>query len=310
MAGSLKTGLFKRQDYVIGFKTGRPEDPAAMRLCIVSPHLDDAVLSCGIRMQRAVAAGDDVLVLNVFTMGTNAVNRRAEEIAAQKVLGAQPFFLDELDAPDRDARYKSDIELFHGDFADVPAEVVARVAARIENFLKNEKADEVVFPLAAGTHIDHRIAYVAGQRIAHPAKSFYEDRPYILWPGILQARLNQLGCKTDVPAVTPERMMADIKNYHYLAHFVPPGAFRDVCLPRYFADLAAPDTLIFEGRSETLEAGEDELEKIYDSLDCYTSQMHLIYKNRETFLHDSLVHEQARSGRKAYLERRWTLKAL
>jgi len=281
-----------------------------MRLCIVSPHLDDAVLSCGIKMQRVKEAGGEVLVLNIFNAGTNAENRRVEEINAAQVLGATPFFLDELDAPDRDARYKSEIELFHGDFANVPEEVVARVALRIGDFLKENEIDAVYFPLAAGTHIDHRIAYAAGQMVQHPQTRYYEDRPYILWPGMLQARLNQISCQTDVPAITPAEMRAGIDDYHYLAHFVPPGDFRDVCLPRYFADLTAPEGYILQGTAEAEHATGAELEKLYDSLACYTSQMPLIYRDRAGFVQDSFSHELQRSGQEAYVERRWRLRAI
>lgn len=278
-----------------------------MRLCIVSPHLDDAVLSCGIRMQRAVAAGDDVLVLNIFNAGTNGPARKKEDQAALAVLGASGEYLGELDAPDRDPRYKSEIELFHGDFADVPEEVVARVAARIEKFLTDQKIDAVFFPLAAGTHIDHRIAFAASRRLEGRDVRYYEDRPYILWPGMLQARLNQLGAATDVPQVTPDEMQAAINSYHYLLHFVPEGAFRSVCLPRYFADLAAPFAPRVKGTAEALEATPDELAKLYESLACYESQMPFIYPDRDTFVQDSLRHEQARTGRQAYLERSWQL---
>lgn len=280
-------------------------------LCIVSPHLDDAVLSCGIRMQRAVAAGEKVLVVNIFNAGTNAANRRREEESAVAVLGAQAIFLDELDAPDRDPRFQSEIELFHGDLAHVPEEVIARVTARLATVFRDEGVDEAIFPLAAGTHIDHRITYEAGRRLAAAVpgikQRYYEDRPYILWPGILQARLHQLAVAGDMPAVTPEQMRAAIDDYHYLSHFVPPGEFRDVCLPRYFADLTPPGEIALKGVGEELLANPDEVSRIYDSLACYESQMPLIYPDRATFEKDSALHEKARTGRDVYAERSWVL---
>lgn len=281
-----------------------------MRVCIVSPHLDDAVLSCGIAMQRMARAGDDVLVLNIFNAGTNADARRAEEGKAADVLNAAPFFLDELDAPDRDARYTSEIELFHGDFSAVPEETVARVTRRVGEFIAREKIDAAFFPLAAGTHIDHRIAFAAGQRLNFPRTRYYEDRPYILWPGMLQARLNGIACKTNVKSVSKDDMQAALGDYHYLRHFVPAGAFRDACLPRYFSALAPPAAWRFAGEVEEMRATPEECEKIYDSLACYASQMPYIYPNRATFMQDSLRHEKARSMQDAYIERSWTLTPL
>src|ERR1700761_1290077 len=98
-----------------------------MKICIVSPHLDDAVLSCGVLMQRRKAAGDEVLSLNIFTAGTNAANRRKEDERAEKEIGAQTFFLNELDAPDRNPLYKSDIKLFFGPLEDVPETYIDKV---------------------------------------------------------------------------------------------------------------------------------------------------------------------------------------
>lgn len=288
-----------------------------MSVCIISPHLDDAVLSCGIRMQRARAAGNDVVVLNVFSAGAHAdavqahagtgPARRAEDKAAIAMLDARVEYLDELDAPDRDPRYKSDIELFHGSFDDVPEEYIQHITQRIEALLLRENIAEAYFPLGAGTHIDHRIVFAASRRIRHPHIRYYEDRPYILWPGMLQARMNQLGCDAGLAAVTPEHMEAAIDDYHYIKHFVPPGAFRNVGLPRYYGDLAAPESWRCRGRAEELAASQEELSRLYDSLACYTSQMPYIYPDRDTFLHDSHAHEKQRSGRGAYIERCWML---
>lgn len=278
-----------------------------MRLCIVSPHLDDAVLSCGIAMQRVVAGGGDVTVLNIFSAGTNGDNRRVEDEKAVAHLGGRSIFLDELDAPDRDARYKSEIQLFHGDFANVPASFVGHIAARIEDVLQRESIDHVIFPLAAGTHIDHRIAFAAAQRLSRDV-TYYEDRPYILWSGMLQARMNQLACAAEgLPVVIAQDMEAGLDRYHYLSHFVPPGQFRNECLPRYYADLVPPINTKLRGTSTALEATAEEITRLYDSLAFYTSQMPFIYPSREVFLRDSHAHEMTRSGTRGYVERAWTL---
>src|SRR5262245_41021927 len=110
-----------------------------MRICIVSPHLDDAILSCGVLMQRHAAKGDKVFALNIFTAGTNADNRRKEDIAAQGAIGAEPVFLDELDAPDRDARYIPLTNLFFGKIDASHAPFIERVAERVRIFLSGHK---------------------------------------------------------------------------------------------------------------------------------------------------------------------------
>jgi hypothetical protein len=287
-----------------------------MKICIVSPHLDDAILSCGILMQRRRAAGDEVLSLNIFTAGTNGENRKVEEKNAAAEIGAAPFFLDELDAPDRNPVYWSTVKLFWGDFAEVPADYIDKVESRVRAFLAEHKVDEAYFPLGAGGHIDHRIAHEVGRRIAHgggrdiknmPVR-FYEDRPYILWPGVLQGRVSELGMDAALPRITGKAMAATLGDYHYLKFFVPEGEYQQACLPLYYAAAERASARSLPAESETLApATEAELRKVYAALACYESQMHLIYADYENFVKDNMAYERANSGRDVYAERFWSL---
>ena len=277
-----------------------------MKICIVSPHLDDAILSCGILMQRNKALGNEVVSLNIFTAGTDAESRRKEEQLAEQEIGAQPFFLDELDAPDRNALYKSDVKLFFGPLEDIPEQYLSKIEHIISDFLSAHKIDVAYFPLAAGTHIDHRIAYTVGRRIKNIPVKFYEDRPYILWPGILQGRMNQIGSDAALPPVTEQMMRETLHSFHYLKHFVPEGAYQQECLPLYFSALKPPSAKTLKSASETLVATETELRKLYECLALYESQMKYIYPDRETFLKDSLRYERTNSGKDIYAERFWS----
>lgn len=276
-----------------------------MHLCIISPHLDDAVLSCGIRMQRVIAGGGRVSVVNLFHVGTNGDNRRREEDAALDLLGAEALYLHELDAPDRDARYKTDAEIFQGDFAHVPEHFITHITARLAECLRDLAPDAVMFPLAAGTHIDHRIAYAAGRRLAAGAptlaQSYYEDRPYVLWPGMLQARMNEIGCDAGLAPVTAEEMAASHADYYFVSGA---GKFPRSLSP---ALLSPPAVTHLTGAADELLASEGEITRLYDSLACYESQMPHIYPDRQRFLQDSYAHEMARTGRPVYAERSWRL---
>ncbi|TAL31176.1 MAG: PIG-L family deacetylase [Alphaproteobacteria bacterium] len=278
-----------------------------MRICIVSPHLDDAILSCGILMQRRIASGDAVLSLNIFSSGTNSQNRKKEDQCAQGEIGAGAFFLDELDAPDRDPQYNSLVKLFFGALDKSHDPYIDKVAGRIEEFLKHNKIDMAWFPLAAGTHIDHRIAYEAGRRIKSVPVRFYEDRPYILWPGVLQGRMNQIGSDAALPRVTEKMMRDTLHSYHYLKHFVPEGSYQKETLPLYFTAATQGSSKALRAKVESLTATEKELEKLYRSLAMYDSQMPLIYSGYDNFISDSYAHEKAMSGQTAYIERAWTL---
>jgi hypothetical protein len=278
-----------------------------MRICIVSPHLDDAILSCGVLIQRRVAAGDAVLSLNIFSSGANSQNRKKEDQRAQGEIGTGAFFLDELDAPDRDPQYNSLVKLFFGALDKSQDPYIDKVAGRIDEFLKRNKIDIAWFPLAAGTHIDHRIAYEAGRRIRTVPVRFYEDRPYILWPGVLQGRMNQIGSDAILPQVTAKMMRDTLHSYHYLKFFVPEGSYQQETLPLYIAAATQNSANTLKAKSEELIATEPELKKLYKSLAMYDSQMPLIYSSYDNFIHDSQAHEKARSGQASYIERSWTL---
>jgi LmbE family N-acetylglucosaminyl deacetylase len=277
------------------------------RICIVSPHLDDALLSCGIMIQRRVAAGDKVFILNVFSEGTNAANRQKEDLAAAALLGAEPHFLNELDAPDRDAKYKPAENLFFAPLEPADRPFIDKVAARIDAFLQRFRIDLVFFPLAAGTHIDHRVAHAAGRILNSAAVLFYEDRPYILWPGVLHGRMNQIDADVILPPVTREQMLATLGDYHYLKFFVPEGRYQQHCLPLYFKMLEDTSAKTLKASSETVLADERELKNLFAALELYESQMLHIYRDYENFIADNFRYERFMSGRDAYEERYWSL---
>lgn len=275
----------------------------AMKLCIVSPHLDDALLSCGVLIQRRRALGDEVLILNVFTAGARAAERRAEDVRATARLGADAEYLGELDAPDRDAAFQSVQALVFG--ALDAGELVDRIERGVREVLAAHAIDVAYFPLAVGTHIDHRVAHAVGRRIDDRAARFYEDRPYVLWPGALQARMRELGVDAGLPEVSPEAMAAAVDDYAYLEYFLP-RALRAELLPMYLRGLA-PTRPGVAARCEALTATADELHTMYSALAGYTSQMPRIYPDEPTFMRDSLRHEEARTGERAYVERAWAL---
>jgi len=276
-----------------------------MKICIVSPHIDDAILSCGAQIQRRLAAGDEVFILDIFCDGTNGDNRQIEEAEAARRIGAKHFFLHELDAPDRDPRYIPQKELFLGDLKHVPESFIAHIQKRLEDFFAAHAVDLAYFPLGAGTHIDHRITHAAGRRIKTTPIRYYEDRPYIIWTGILQSRMNDLGSDADLPEVTKAQMTASVDNRYYLTHFMPKGQHRDESLPLYLAALDKQSNRSLKSTSETLVATEPELKILYYALAAYTSQMKLIYPDYDTFIKDSLAYEKEANGREIYAERSW-----
>ena len=167
---------------------GDEGEGSAMRIAIVSPHLDDAALSASAEIARG-----DVTVLTVFTAAppadwptsiwdrlTGASNSRQrqlerydEDADAMRLLGADSIYLDELEDQYRDAEPDPDA-------LEESVEQMARTFAA---------AEEVWIPSAIGGHVDHRIARDAALRAAARAGReevvLYADFPYVItydWP--------------------------------------------------------------------------------------------------------------------------------
>jgi LmbE family N-acetylglucosaminyl deacetylase len=176
-------------------------------LLVISPHLDDAVLSCGGTMFRAALEGARVLAVTVFTgdapaghrspfagsfeaswgLGEDATRvRRAEDAAACAIVGATTRHLPFVDAiyrvdPDtREPLYTSSEALFgtlracEGELTDS----VARALRALSSALA--PAHRVLAPLALGDHVDHQITRRAAERAFGPTLRYYEDFPYVV----------------------------------------------------------------------------------------------------------------------------------
>jgi LmbE family N-acetylglucosaminyl deacetylase len=104
--GIIRPGWAKRRAYTAAMPTAEMADGPAQPLCVLSPHLDDAALSCG----RLLAASVDPVVLTAFggappdpdapahewdlettgcpTAGRAVTLRQGEDRAAARLLGA------------------------------------------------------------------------------------------------------------------------------------------------------------------------------------------------------------------------------
>jgi LmbE family N-acetylglucosaminyl deacetylase len=188
----------------------------------LSPHLDDAVLSCGGLIHQQARTGARVVVVTVCAgepgpgplsdfarslhtrwglTGADVVRaRRAEDRAALDVLGAESVHLDFLDCIYRTLPrggghpYTSDAALF-GDFHPAELPVVDELARALDALLGGEPDAQIYAPLGIGRHVDHQLTRLAAERLGR-ALVYYEDYPYAVrepwtdsWGG-LAARLS------------------------------------------------------------------------------------------------------------------------
>lgn len=169
----------------------------------LSPHLDDAVLSCGARIAHEVAAGNEVRVVTVFTAdeplespsplaaelarwwhlprGQVMRARRAEDDEALARLGARRDHLGLPEAPYRsaggEAFYRDLAALFGEVHPADEAEMTPRLLARFREIPADAR---LVAPLGVGAHVDHRLVRRALEATGR-ALWFYEEFPYVEW---------------------------------------------------------------------------------------------------------------------------------
>ena len=186
----------------------------------LSPHFDDAALSCGGQIATWTAAGQSVLVVTITggdppaepPSGTvqqlhqrwadsltaegqvgaaeaMVAQRRAEDRAALAVLGTEWRHLSFLDCiyrcgPDGDALYPGPVDMFGPPNPDDDA----TLAALAEALADLPPAGRVYLPLGVGGHVDHLATRRAAERV-FAAPIYYEEYPYTARPGALAVAL-------------------------------------------------------------------------------------------------------------------------
>lgn len=166
----------------------------------LSPHLDDAVYSCGGLIFRQTQRGEEVLILTICAgepsgdelspyalelhdrweeMETPVQLRRKEDREACAVLGAG---YKHLEIPD--CIYRKDenaVDLYpdlpslFGSLAPSEMDLVQTVAAQIAEYAPFDA--QVYAPSCFGCHVDHRLTRWAAESLEIPLQ-YYRDFPY------------------------------------------------------------------------------------------------------------------------------------
>jgi len=181
--------------------------PAERRpVLAVSPHLDDAVMAAGATLAAMADAGHKATVCTVFAgqppppfsevaavfhtncgLGGNAVSaRKAEDLRALAVIGAEAIHLPHLDAIYRrhDGRWLC--EAPRSMFApSLPAEpgLLVRIARNLARLVTQLRPAAMWTCAATGGHVDHKLTCLAAAQAAHETGCelvFWEALPYVL----------------------------------------------------------------------------------------------------------------------------------
>ena len=167
----------------------------------LSPHLDDAALSCGGQIADYTAAGQSVLIVTItagdppkdatshyihelhtrWELEQDAVAaRRAEDSAACQILGADwlhwevPDCIYRFHPQTSEPLYLSDPDIF-GDVHPAEVALVQALSAKMGNL---PAATHVLAPLTVGHHVDHLLTRAAAEQVWGTQLFYYEDYPY------------------------------------------------------------------------------------------------------------------------------------
>ena len=194
------------------------------RHIFLSPHLDDAVYSCGGTLAVQASCGLRPLVITIFSgipesnlslspfaahihrkMGADAkmpvssfvAARRQEDATALGYLEADYLWLDYSDAIYRGspAYYQSEEQLIGGYVHPNDLWIDKDLAEKLVA-LQDRLPDATWYaPLGVGRHVDHQIVCSAADRLLQLGSKvyFYEDFPYVLKDKALENRKQEVG---------------------------------------------------------------------------------------------------------------------
>ena len=173
----------------------------------LSPHYDDAALSCGGAIWQQVQAGERVLVITICAAIPDPAQplspfaqslhhawgdfsemvavRRAEDEAAMRVLGVDYLYLDITDCiyrgnPDTKEWYYQGLNGIFGEIHPADLILASEIASTITGQVTINAKSLIYSPLTVGHHVDHQLTFTAARELQRRGKSviFYEDYPY------------------------------------------------------------------------------------------------------------------------------------
>ena len=218
----------------------------------LSPHLDDAALSCGGQIYEQSRSGKSVLVVTLFAgdpppgltstlvsdlhrrwgLGKDAAAiRRDEDRKAAEVLGFEPVHFEFADCiyrhePMTLASLYPTVKSIFGEIKLAEADLVAELAGRLAGLAG---ADRIHAPLAVGHHVDHQLVRLAAERQFGSRLSYYEDYPYVArFFKLTRALARPWSWRCDTVALSDEALRARVEAIAcYASQLGPVYADRD-----------------------------------------------------------------------------------
>lgn len=175
----------------------------------ISPHLDDAVISCGGYINHLTSQGTKVVIVTIVTADYNNhlqiselaqyglrvwglvdypfAIRCEEDKAAAKILGAEVAHLGFQDCVYRQdesgqflyTKRVRDVNVHPSDWKKFEPALQSRLGEYLQQYSNHDL--RVICPLTIGGHVDHILVRHAVESISAPhTRIYYEDFPYTL----------------------------------------------------------------------------------------------------------------------------------
>ncbi len=279
---------------------------------ILSPHLDDGVLSCALRIVQERKAGRKVVVATLFTEdGTQNFQRKDEDSKALAILDAESIWLGLFDAPIRDRHYSGFRHIVLEDHRG-QEDILEEARNAVITLYHELEPDAVFVPLAIGNHIDHWLTYQTWTTLPSTVNIlFYEDRPYTLLPGNLHVRLAQLGAavrleKADRRSVLSQ-FLSGMHEKTFYRNVITNETEKFLHLLRAARLLhEAPENLRIELKPEIISSNDDlEVKQIQAAISEYSSQLPTLYGDGINFVKESTEYAATLVYLSNYAERYW-----
>ncbi len=196
---------------------------------IFSPHIDDAFLSLGGSILDWKEKGENILVVNVFSVSNYTQygigeaeevteERKKEEIKVQKKTGVSSVFLDFPEALLRGYEMQKK-EPYYPNKLNKKAEKkwFPQIKEVLFSYFKEE--EEVYFPLAIGNHVDHLLVREAGRSFLKKKEKkgtvwFYEDIPYAQRYKLPENFIKKMGLNSFKKEIDLSRKVGIVKEYN------------------------------------------------------------------------------------------------
>jgi LmbE family N-acetylglucosaminyl deacetylase len=290
-------------------------------LLFISPHLDDVVLSCSGLLINERLAGKKILVATIFSRGDDTAERKRqyekrlqEDKLAMELLGLDYRWLDFPDAPVRNQIYDSFIGK-HLETDPSDTELTNQISSALVKLWEETQPETTFFPLAIGSHIDHRLTFACSSALPEGAKVvYYEDRPYVFLNCALNLRFSEIGAAINdgLPSdvVRPDRrecvhsFLRSFDNVHAFDNYPARGKERFIAfrrMARIYLDTEDCNGYRFRP-VRTLKT--NKINQIAHAAAAYRSQFAGLFGSVEMFLKENLAYALT-LGESTHTERYW-----